>query len=58
MKKPDKSEKRWAASERMASDEAKMPPTTSAMMNMTQTTETVNSLQRTLVEILSTSGRW
>ena len=57
MKKPDKSEKRWAASERIANDDAKIPPTTSATMNMTQTKETVNSLQRTLLDTFSTSGK-
>jgi hypothetical protein len=47
MKKPDKSEKRCAASERIANEEANIPPTTSAMMKITHTIETVNNLQST-----------
>lgn len=47
IKKPDKSENICAASERMASDLAKIPPNTSAIKKIKQTTDTVNNLQRT-----------
>jgi hypothetical protein len=57
IKNPDKSEKRWAASERIAREEAKIPPRTSAIIKIVQTMETVNNLHKTLLEMFYTSGK-
>jgi len=43
-KKPRRSESRWAASVIMAIEFDKKPPTTSAIMNITQSIETFKSL--------------